>query len=411
MNLSPPGKPSSPSNVFYAMPNVTGQLVAQDFSKYAEYVADRDIPANGPILRDQVRSVNTREAVNKIVHDVKALLRKSRVLVPGQCELEISHHYGLDKFREFGLTAITVINREYCKRLMVVLPGQKHPEQWHQVKDETYHVLYGEVTVDLDGRQTAHKSNGVVTIPHGIRHSFWTKSGAVIEEVSSSYSSDDSFYSDPSIAANKNRKTFVTLLAPIMLTIVWDVDDVLNDLMAQWFAARDGFPRIPTVGLAYRDLTANPPHLALGVERSEYLSSLDAFHQTEPRREPARPPPKCSPGSAAMAIASATSHSPRARSRPLPTVAHWVFRHFGAWIRCFGVVPSRAAARRSPRTTHTKAEFLAWLGRGDILIDDSPQNIQQAQSLGLKTLMPRQPWNQSPLTLESLLHTLSGSGR
>jgi D-lyxose ketol-isomerase len=196
------------------MPNVTGQLVAQDFSKYAEFIADLDIPANGPILRDHVRAVNTREAIHKIVRDVKALLRKSRVLVPGQCELEISHHFGLDKFREFGLTAITVINREYCKRLMVVLPGQKHPEQWHQVKDETYHVLYGEVTVDLDGRQIAHKSNGVVTIPHGVKHSFWTKTGAVIEEVSSSYTSDDSFYSDPSIAANKNRKTFVTYWLP-----------------------------------------------------------------------------------------------------------------------------------------------------------------------------------------------------
>jgi sialic acid synthase SpsE/mannose-6-phosphate isomerase-like protein (cupin superfamily) len=201
-------------NVFYAMPNVQGQLVAQDFSKYAEYLANHEIPANGPVLRDQVTACNTRDAVYKIVHDVKAILRKSRVLVPGQCELEISHHYGIDKFREFGLTAITVINRDYCKRLMVVLPGQKHPEQWHNVKDETYHVLYGDVTVDLDGSQTAHKTNGVVTIPHGIKHSFWTKSGAVIEEVSSSYSSDDSHYSDPAISANKHRKTFVTYWLP-----------------------------------------------------------------------------------------------------------------------------------------------------------------------------------------------------
>lgn len=199
-----------PSNVYFAMPNVKGQLVAQDFSKYAEYVPSKDIPADGPVMRDEVQAHNTREAVYRIVRDVKALIRKSRVQVPGQCELEISHHYGLEKFRESGLTAITVINREYCKRLMVVLPGQKHPEQWHNQKDETYHVLYGDVTVDLDGSQSTHKANGVVTIPHGIKHSFWTKSGAVIEEVSSSYSSNDSFYSDPAISANKNRKTFVT---------------------------------------------------------------------------------------------------------------------------------------------------------------------------------------------------------
>ena len=198
------------SNVFYAMPNVKGQLVAQDFSKYSEFVADQDIPANGAILQDQVKAINAREAVFKIVCDVKSLIRKSKVQVPGHCELEISHHYGLEKFREFGLTAITVVNREYCKRLMVVLPGQKHPEQWHNAKDETYHVLYGDVTVDLDGNQRTHKANSVVTIPHGIKHSFWTKSGAVIEEVSSSYSSDDSFYSDAAITSNKNRKTFVS---------------------------------------------------------------------------------------------------------------------------------------------------------------------------------------------------------
>jgi D-lyxose ketol-isomerase len=161
-------------------------------------------------MQDQVKAINAREAVFKIVCDVKALIRKSKVQVPGHCELEISHHYGLEKFREFGLTAITVVNREYCKRLMVVLPGQKHPEQWHKAKDETYHVLYGDVTVDLDGNQRTHKANSVVTIPHGIKHSFWTKSGAVIEEVSSSYSADDSFYSDAAITSNKNRKTFVS---------------------------------------------------------------------------------------------------------------------------------------------------------------------------------------------------------
>ena len=169
-----------------------------------------DIAANGAVMREKVTSRNTRELIQKIVSDVKSLIRKSKVQVPGQCELEISHHYGLEKFRESGLTAITVVNREYCKRLMVVLPGQKHPEQWHNLKDETYHILYGDVTVELDGRQSIHKSNDVITISHGVRHSFWTLHGAIIEEVSSSYSVDDSFYTDEQIMGNSNRKTFVT---------------------------------------------------------------------------------------------------------------------------------------------------------------------------------------------------------
>lgn len=151
-----------------------------------------------------------RQTVQDIVRDVKALIKKSRVQVPGQCDLEISHHYGIENFRAFGLTAITVVNRDYCKRLMVVLAGQKHPEQWHNQKDETYHILFGEVTMELDGKQETYKSNVIVTIPRGVRHSFWTKSGAVIEEVSSCYAQSDSYYTDPAIAANADRKTFVT---------------------------------------------------------------------------------------------------------------------------------------------------------------------------------------------------------
>jgi N-acetylneuraminate synthase len=204
------GEMIQPANIFFAMPNVKGQLVAQDFSKYSEYVARDDISANGAVMRESVDAHNRRELVYKIVSDVKALIRKSKVQVPGQCDLEISHHYGLENFRETGITAITVVNREYCKRLMVVLPGQKHPEQWHNQKDETYHILYGDVTVELDGKRSTHKSNDVITISHGVRHSFWTSHGAIIEEVSSSYSMNDSFYTDERIASNPHRKTFVT---------------------------------------------------------------------------------------------------------------------------------------------------------------------------------------------------------
>ena len=82
------GQPIRHSNVFFAMPNVKGQFVAQDFSKYAEFVACQDIPANGAVMQDQVKAANTREAVYKIVCDVKALLkeepgRDSRTSRPG----------------------------------------------------------------------------------------------------------------------------------------------------------------------------------------------------------------------------------------------------------------------------------------------------------------------------------------
>ncbi len=72
------------------------------------------------------------------------MLADRNIVVPGMATLEISHHYGLDRFEEVGCTIINVINREYCKKLIVVLPGQRHPEQYHKIKEETFVVLDGD---------------------------------------------------------------------------------------------------------------------------------------------------------------------------------------------------------------------------------------------------------------------------
>ena len=42
-----------------------------------------------------------------------------------------------------------------------------------------------------------------------------------------------------------------------MVTIVWDVDDVLNDLMYQWFT--HCWLRGPGCKLSFEELNANPP--------------------------------------------------------------------------------------------------------------------------------------------------------
>lgn len=82
-----------------------------------------------------------RGQVLEIVTAVKALLKAGNV-VAWQVRFEISHHYA-PRFNEFGLTMVTVVNREYCKKLLVMLPGQTHPEQHHQKKEETFVVLHG----------------------------------------------------------------------------------------------------------------------------------------------------------------------------------------------------------------------------------------------------------------------------
>ena len=152
----------------------------------------------------------TREKILDIVKKVRKLLIESNVVIPGTAELEISHHYGLEKFHEFGLTMLTVVNRDYCKKLLVSLPGQKHPEQYHKQKEETFHVLYGTVEIELNGKIQACHPGDVVTIEPETRHAFVSYDGALIEEISSTHFVNDSFYTDESISLNENRKTILT---------------------------------------------------------------------------------------------------------------------------------------------------------------------------------------------------------
>jgi sialic acid synthase SpsE/quercetin dioxygenase-like cupin family protein len=204
------GEKLNPADIFLAIPAVPGQLVANDLSKYTEYTTSRAFEARSPVMCSGVNAVDTRSLVHGIVRDVKALLKTSEAVVPTQLELEISHHYGIERFRETGSAMITVINREYCKRLVLMLPGQWHPEHWHTTKDETFHLLHGEIELTLAGQRRTCIKNDVIVIPRGVKHEFRTKSGAVIEEISSTHSVNDSAYSDPAIDANLTRKTFVT---------------------------------------------------------------------------------------------------------------------------------------------------------------------------------------------------------
>ena len=206
----PAGTKLRPEDVFYAIPTVDGQIVANDISKYTDFYLTEPLKANQAAMLSGTRRCEKREQLYQIISEVKKLLKKSKVVVPGQLELEVSHHYGIDNFKEYGLVMVTVVNREYCKKILILFPGQVHPEQYHKKKDETYHVLYGEASITLDGETKTFKANDVVSISRGTRHKFTTKTGTVIEEVSSTHSTDDSFYTDPTIDANVNRKTLVT---------------------------------------------------------------------------------------------------------------------------------------------------------------------------------------------------------
>jgi len=204
------GEKITRENFYFAFPPNDDQFTANDFSKYSVFIAGSNIKENEPISPANTEHTNTREKILEIAKRVKTLLQEGSVTVPGGVDLEISHHYGLDKFEEYGLVMLTVVNRDYCKKLLVSLPGQAHPEQYHNQKEETFHVLYGDLELQLDGNVQNLVPGDVVTVMPGVRHAFRSKNGSVIEEISSTHFKNDSFYTDESISKNPNRKTFLS---------------------------------------------------------------------------------------------------------------------------------------------------------------------------------------------------------
>lgn len=206
----PAGHEITPDDIYFAFPPQEGQYTANDWSKYAVFTTTHSVGKNDALAPVNSQVVNTRDKILEIAQKVTQLIQDAKIIPPGKTDLEISHHYGLENFDDTGLTMLTLVNRGYCKKLLISLPGQSHPEQYHKLKDETFHVLFGEVDIFLNGEKRSCKPGDVVHIDPEVRHSFHTTSGCIIEEISSTHFKDDSYYSDPVITQNKSRKTLIT---------------------------------------------------------------------------------------------------------------------------------------------------------------------------------------------------------
>ncbi len=197
-------------NVFVAIPCTEEQIVANDMSKYTEYILTEDVPANGAINFAATTCKDLRENVLSIISQVRDIIVKSHIALPNKIELELSHHYGIEKYEECGCAILNCINREYCKKLIIILPGQDHPFHTHVKKEETFQVLYGDMDAVLDGKELPMKAGDMLTVERNVSHKFSSKTGCVFEEVSTTHYVNDSYYDDDAVMNNPNRKTKLT---------------------------------------------------------------------------------------------------------------------------------------------------------------------------------------------------------
>ncbi|PIT98492.1 MAG: sialic acid synthase [Candidatus Andersenbacteria bacterium CG10_big_fil_rev_8_21_14_0_10_54_11] len=194
--------------VFYAMPLQPEQLTSGELGRSGvEFVASRDYAAGEPIVEAPERL----DAVRDILQRVKEILREAQITTGTNVEIELSHHYGLEKYTETGAAIVNILNREYCKKLLVLLPGQQHPEHMHKVKEEAFHVLWGDIQLTRDGEIIDLSAGEIAIVERGQWHNFSTRDGVVFEEISTTHVKGDSYYKDSAVAQMDvaQRKTVV----------------------------------------------------------------------------------------------------------------------------------------------------------------------------------------------------------
>lgn len=191
-------------------------------------------------------------------------------------------------------------------------------------------------------------------------------------------------------------------------TIVWDVDDVLNDLMRRWL--EDGWRAArPSCTTTWEQISENPPHRLLGTSLDTYLDSLDEYRlRTAAGLEPDP-----------QVLEWFERHGAAYRHIALTAVplsaahvsAGWVMRHFGRWVRAFAVAPSVRPESGAAPGEMSKADVVSWLGGAELFIDDNPTHVAAARAAGATAVLVPRPWNGAPGTTASALEALTDAAR
>jgi N-acetylneuraminate synthase len=200
-------------DLYYAMPLQEGCLNASSIYDIVGKTLLIDIKKDQPIKLEYVKDIEKEALIEGIKQDIMPLLNKAGVTVTHKDDVELSCHFGLDKYRETGALIVSKINRTYCKKIIAMLPNQNHPTHRHLQKEECFELLEGDCILTLNGRDIPLKKGMPILINREVNHSFRSKNGCIIEEVSTTHIKGDSIYDDPAISklTVDERKVKITL--------------------------------------------------------------------------------------------------------------------------------------------------------------------------------------------------------
>jgi len=197
------------ADIYFATPRLEHSLGPENFGiSIKGYSINFDIPKNGELTQQNVTPIKNFDhhaTIANILHKCKAMLSEANIILGSDIEVEISHHDGLENFQNVGAVIITAINTEhYAKKLIIQIGGQTHPLHMHPIKNESFQVLWGLGSINLNGTNVESQAGDIHHISSGQMHGFSTDSGWILEEISTKAIVGDSVYK---IDLTKARKT------------------------------------------------------------------------------------------------------------------------------------------------------------------------------------------------------------
>jgi N-acetylneuraminate synthase len=212
-NMLECGQKITLDNLYFAMPCQENQVDVSNIDKILgkKSIQVHDNDSIVPLIYCNLDNIEIKQEIKKRALQV---LERANIHCTKNDKVEISAHYGLNNFFKTGALIINKINRKFCKKLIILFENQKHPTHYHIKKEEAFELLDGDCILILNDKEINLELGKPVLITKGTKHSFRSKNGCVIEEVSTTHYKNDSVYEDPEIFKLKisERKYNVKLL-------------------------------------------------------------------------------------------------------------------------------------------------------------------------------------------------------
>ncbi len=202
-----------PSDVYFAFPLQKNQLSSPGLKKNTKIL--KNISMDEPIKQKDIKlnkDLADEYLIKSYIHSVKAILNYNNIKIGNNFDLEISHHKGIKNFKKIGCFLFNIINKNYAKKLLVMLPNQSHPLHFHKQKDESFHIISGKLISYLNNKKKILNPGDILHIKKNSWHKFQASDeGCIFDEISTTNYKNDSFYKNRKIKklSRDDRKTYI----------------------------------------------------------------------------------------------------------------------------------------------------------------------------------------------------------